>query len=311
MKLSHVVFSVSLAVTTIGCGSDSATPDGGPVTGEHYKYVMSNMTIPSNASQTQSLGMDIDSAFGGDAGIDNQLGSVLSALANMGFDNQTTISDSVKDGNITILMDLQTSSFTAASSAGVAISLGENPMPAPCTDPNDATTCGQHLMGTGSFTVANTPGSLNGSITGGKFTGGPGTIQVQIALQAGSPITLNLIAAKAELTGITADGIMTGKIAGAVPKSDVDGTIIPTVAAQLDATIGRDCTRMEPNCGCMENSTGASLVSGFDTDHNCSITSPELAANPLVMGLLVSDVEIEGTEAISLGVGMTAVKASF
>src|SRR5262249_16800319 len=150
------------------------------------------------------------------------LGQVLGTLASMGFPIQSTIDDAINQGSIILLIDFQTKDFMNASAAGLSVKIGANPMPAACTNPTDLTTCGKHLNGMASFSIdpkSPTDALVAGTIVNGTFNGGPGNIDLQIALGSTQPITLSLLDARAKATAITAGG-MTATVDGALSASD-------------------------------------------------------------------------------------------
>jgi hypothetical protein len=302
----------ALAVSTlslVACSDDegSSAPEG-----THYTFVSSEASVPTNNMQARDFGLDLN----GDKTVDNQLGMVLSTLQGQGFDVQGAITQAVLQGDIILMVDVQTKSFTSTSGAGLAIKLGAMPMPAACTDPTMIATCGQHLKGTGTFTIAaGSPdnAAVAGKIVGGVFTGGPGKISLQIALGAG-PVQLDLIGARAKATGITEAGIDSVILAGALTKEDLDGKVIPAIAMQIAPLITRDCNMptMPPGCGCAVGSTGKTVLSLFDTalPKDCMVTVDEIKTNSLIMALLSPDVKIDGKDALSLGIKVKATKGT-
>lgn len=299
-----------------GDGDDVADDTGDDTTeGEHYKYVADSASIPTTLQQVTEFGLDIDSDQpDGDVGVDNQLGSVLNALAQMGFTIQATVTESIAVGDIILLADYQTTAFDNATGAGFQIYLGDNPNPAACTDETDEV-CGHHLEGGAMFDIADgspTDARVTGDVVSSVFTGGPGTLALQIALSAGAPIQLDLIGARAEVRGASATGIDDGKIAGAVTEEQITNDILPAVATQLGDTIAEDCpTPAPPDCGCEPDSTGETLINTFDANDDCALTAAELAENPLIMGFLTPDVTIDGVDALSIGLKFTAVTAVY
>src|SRR5262249_39708956 len=147
----------------------------------------------------------------GDKSPDNQLGMVLGTLAGQGFDVQGAIKGAVDQGDIILLLDLQTKSYSSTGAAGLAIKLGDKAtaMPAPCTGATD-TTCRHRLDGTGKFTFASgSPDdvAVAGKVVGGTFNGGPGNFSLQIALGGTQAIQLDLIGARAKASGMSDNGI--------------------------------------------------------------------------------------------------------
>src|SRR6478672_5419835 len=138
MALLRPILFASALTSLVACGGgdDGTTPPSGP----HYGYVASEVTVPANNSQAREIGLDLN----GDKTIDNQLGMVLGTLAGQGFKVKDTLDLAVADGDIVLLLDMQTPSFDSTTGAGLTIKLGDAPSVEPCTDPANPTvpTCG-------------------------------------------------------------------------------------------------------------------------------------------------------------------------
>ncbi len=303
---------ISLGASLIACGGggdDGISPPEGP----HSTSVAATVSVPTNNNQARDFGLDLN----GDKTVDNQLGMVLGTLAGQGFKVQDTIDEAVATGSIILLVDFQSPNFDSTTAAGLQIKLGDNPVPAACTDPTMPATCGKHLAGTGMFSIAaGSPENVavGGKIIGGVFTGGPGDLSLQIALGGAEPIQLDLIGARAKGTGITANGFTELILAGALTQEDLDTKVIPAVHAQLGPLITRDCTGTAPPdpCGCTAGSTGKTIIGLFDTTpKDCTVSIEEIKTNSLIQSLLAPDVTINGKEALSLGIKVTTVKATF
>ena len=201
----------------------------------------------------------------------------------------------------------------------VYIGDGETAMPAPCASMTDMV-CRLHLAGTGMFgikTGTQTDAKLAGRIMAGKFTGGPGTINLQLSLNAGSPpIDLPLTMAKADIN-VSANGFGTGsKLGGAILQTDIEGKVHPAIQSIVTDLIDRDCTgtRTPPTCGCMSGSTGSSVLGFLDTQapRDCMVSLAEVTET--LNSLLTTDVDTNGdgtNDAVSLGIGVLAVKGTF
>lgn len=311
-----VLLTASMSFGLVACGGGDDDDDVIVPEGDHHGYVVDSVTIPLNSGQAEDLGFDID----GDGNVDNQLGNILSALiqaAGSGtLDLQGSIDNSVDEGSILLLADVQATSLTSAANVGFAVLLGDNPSPEPCTDPEDPLTCRQHLDGSGTFDIAAGADRdlvVGGNIVGGTFTGGPGELTLQISLAAGSAINLNLIEARARLTGISEDGIDDAIIGGAITQEDIDGQVIPAVHDTVSGIIDEDCTGTAPDC-CEAGSTGETLLGIFDENEDCEVPLDEIQNNSLIMTLLRADVDTDGDgeeDALSVGVGASAVKGTF
>jgi hypothetical protein len=312
--IRRILLASLLPTTLVAACSDDG---GGTVTasGPHHHYAVNKAFIPKNSAEARMFGLDVD----GKEGVDNQLGMVLGTLAGQGFDIQTSIDTAINDGTINLLVNLQTSSYTSSGGAGLSVHLGDNPMPAPCTDPNTPSTCGQHLKGTGMFSIAaGSPddAALTGKIVNGTFTGGPGNVHLQISL-AGATVDLDLIGAKAQTSGMSDDKIDSGIVAGAVTQDDLNTKVIPAIQSSLAPLIERDCNAPTmpmgtPPCGCMDGSTGKQVISLFDTSpKDCMVTVDEIKNNGLIQSLLAPDVSIDGKMALSIGLKVSTVKATY
>jgi hypothetical protein len=274
--------------------------------------VVSEASVPTNPTQAREFGLDLN----GDNVVDNRLGEVLAALGMQGFDVQSAITGAIDQGDIILLADLQTTSFTSAGGAGLQIKLGDkaSAVPAPCADVNDMV-CRKHLTGSGMFGLsASSPdnAAVAGKIVGGTFNGGPGDISLKIAIGSPTGVQLDLVGARAKATGMSEDGIQALFVAGALTEEDLNTQVIPAIHGQLVPIIQEDCTNTTPpDCGCMNPSTGRTILGLLDTSpKDCSVTVEEISNNVLLKNLLSPDVDIKGQQALSLGLKVKAVKAS-
>jgi hypothetical protein len=310
------VLAMAASLGLAACGGD----DGGSLPepeGEHHTFVVDSVTIPLDADEAEELGFDID----GDGTVDNQLGNILSALIQAGggdLDLQGSITESVNSGEILLLADIQATALTSAAACGFSLYLGENPSPAPCTNPDDPLTCRQHLDGTGTFDVdpSSPPDvTVRGNIVGGRFTGGPGDLALQIAFGE-TAINLTLIEARAEINGITDTGFEQSKVGGAVPDEVIQNEVLPAVSVAVNDIMTEDCPapRTPPTCGCMDGSTGETLMGIFDENGDCDVPETEVRENSLIVTLLRPDVDTDGDDepdSLSVGVGATAVAGTW
>jgi len=314
----------ALSLSFVACGGD----DGGTVIpeGEHYQYVSKRVLVPTNNNQAREYGLDLN----GDKTVDNQLGMVLGTLATMGFDIQATIDEAVAEGSIILLVDFQTPdpTFTSSSASGLQILLGDVPTPAACNvgetycntaTPPVCTGCQRHLDGNGAFTIkVGDVDALGGKIINGTFTGGPGDLSLQIALGGTDAIQLDLIGARAKASGISATGITSVILGGALTEDDLNTKVIPAIAAQIAPVITEDCNMLSapPLCGCTSGSTGKTVLDLFDggvpgSAKDCAVSVEEIKQNSLIQSLLAPDVTINGKKALSLGIKVEAVKGTF
>jgi hypothetical protein len=321
-------FALALSVASTACGSDDDSGAEAP-TGEHYGYVVA--TVDTRATNK----LDID----GNGSPENKLGDLLGTLNALKFMVQPAIDAAVASGTVLLLVDVQTTSFSGAGAAGVAFYLGDSATatPAPCTDATMISTCGKHLAGTGTFTLAaSSPRDtqLAGPFTGGTLKAGPGAIAIQIAL-TGAPVVVNLIGARAQISSVTADGIGKGIVGGAISQTELDNSIFPAIQAQLKTVIDDDCgaesvrslgiAAGETVCGKTEGATftpcapgtGATALAAFDAapagggQKDCKVSIEEIKTNSLVMPFLKPDVMVNGVPGVSVVLGFTAKKATF
>ena len=304
-----------------------APPDSSPkpdAAAGHYQYVIDHENVPTTSTQARAYGLDLNS----DGTVDNQLGMVFATLQGMGFTVQATVSQSIDTGSTLMLVDLDTSDFQNAAATTYTMLYGANPQPPACNGSAD-TTCRHHLAGNASFDIAadsphDTP--LAGSAVSGTFNDGPGHLGIQVAmLTSGPPIPFHMIGARTKLTGVSASGITAGIVAGAIPETELSATVYPALATNMASIIERDCcglatspggTTCNPNatpaCGCTSGSSGATVIGLFDTSpKDCKVTVTEISNNSLIQALFAPDVTIDGMQALSFGVQVTAVPAHF
>jgi hypothetical protein len=329
-----LVIATMMSASLIACGGGGDDDDDGgnqtvDPTGTNSQYVMSEILLPTTAAQANQYGLNLDGDEQGRP--DNALGQILSTLANQSgdVDLQGAIDEQVADGSIIILANIKATALTMASGVGVWIFLGANPSPAACTDVNDMT-CGKHLTGSASFDLdaaSPTDALLVGQIVGGKLNAGPGNVTIQISLvEGGDSLTLNLIGARLEIGSVSATGLMSGKLGGAVTDADLQNNILPALNDILADTINEDCTGTATStdaCGCAEGATGRTLLDLFDEDDTCDVTLQELKDNSLISSLLAPDVDLlDGSgnfnprsdgvkDSLSLGLAFTGVGATF
>ncbi len=339
LPLFALASALSLAAVACGGGGDDDVGGQPPVdpAGTNTQYVMDVITLPTSTAEADRLGLNIDGDEQGRP--DNALGSILSAVASQGgnIDLQASIDEQVQDGSIILLANLKATSTSMAAGAGMWVFLGDSAtvMPAACTDPLDLNTCGKHLDGNGQFTLdpqSPKDALITGPIIGGKFNGGPGKITIDVSLGGSGSIRMNLIGARIEVGSVTADGLASGKLGGAITKDELDNNVLPAMADVLQGTVDDDCTGVSEGtcpgqtckpCGCMDGSGGRTMLDLFDDDDSCNIDTAELMASSLISSLLAPDVDLlddngnfnprkDGVkDALSIGLGFSGVNATF
>lgn len=339
--LPSLILAPALSLSVVACGGGGDDDDGGDddnqvVSGADNQYVMDSLLLPTTATEANMYGLNLDNDPQGRP--DNALGSILSALAGQSgdLDLQGSLDEQVNAGEIIILSNIKADALTTWPDAGMWIYLGDNPNPAACTDEND-TVCGNHLQGGATFDVhADSPRGddslLYADIIGGKLTGGPGNVTIQISLVSGGDnLTLNLIGTKVEIASISETGLMNGKLGGAITEKDLDTVVLPALTDIIGGVIDEDCDVNATPC-CPDGSTGETLLDLFDEDPaDCVVTLEELQNNSLIASLLAPDVDllncpaedsdpsectfepnVDGFEdSLSLGLGFSGVSASF
>jgi len=317
---STVLFLGSIvALGLVACGGDDGGGDDDDdvinPAGTNNTFVISKISLPTNATEASQLGLDIDGKA--NDGVDNQLGTLLASIRSLapGLNLQMSLDEQVDTGGIILLSNIKATDLASAAGVGMWVYQGDTPTPAPCTDAND-TICRKHLTGTGMFGIkANTPtdAKLAGTIMAGKFTGGPGEITLQIALSDAGAIDLPLKKARAEIA-VTANGFGAGsKIGGAITQAHIDSKVIPAIHTTVVGIVARDCPKpMGTNCNCMAGSSGLSVLGFLDGNDDCVVTVEEVKTT--VNGILTPDIDLDGdmvNDAVSLGVGVAAFKGGF
>ena len=330
MRLVQSLFFLALAsLFAAGCGEVTSASCSGEdfSTATNIQQVASEITLPTAATATQ-LAFDLD----GNGKVDNTLGMLIDTVAQQAkVDAQGEVASAISKGDIIVLADVQATDLTNGCGK-VSVYLGANPNPAPCTDPANSATCGQHLQGTGTFDIAaNSPKdtSVFGTIKGGRFFldkgDAPGNFSLELDIIDGqAPIRLDLLGARIEITKISPDGI-TGRIGGAIKSSDLQNTVLPTVVNLVNGVVMTDCMLDAANvCQCAADSPGKIIADLFDKDDNCSVSAEELSTDPIISSLLLPDVDLldasgnfaapdaDGTlDSLSIAVGFSTKKATF
>jgi hypothetical protein len=183
------------------------------------------------------------------------------------------------------------------------------PAVAPCTDPQDITTCGHHLVGSISFTAdAALDPPLGGAGTADAFSAGPGAAHVVVPMFGGAPMTLPLVKARASFTRSPSQ--LAGKVGGGIPQAAIDGVVLPAMQGWLEAVVQRDC----PGGTCVAGSQGETFLSLFDADHDGAVTLAEVQGSDLIATLFTPDLDTDGNgtlDALSMGIGLELVGARF
>jgi hypothetical protein len=333
----------SLALGIGACGGTDdppATPDAGMATGTFTHFASDDILVPTSPAEANSYAFNLD----GDPQNrpDNALGGLLATLADPenGADIQTPLTTSIEEGTLVVLHSMQSDTLTTDTNVGWQVFLGDAIVAdaADCTVPADCGTgftCGAANTctvdySTAAFTVSAsspTDAKMIGNLVGGQYSGGPATVRLQLTLVDGQPpLDVNLIGAHIQ-ADVTATGCSNGKLGGAITKQDLDGEVLPALAAMMDGRLGDDVGCREDETQCSDASK--TIIQLFDkSPKDGMITVEELRSNSFIATILTPDVDllndpdedgigpygprIDGIEdSISLGVGFSCQAATF
>ncbi len=280
------------------CGLRAIHPTGDRLA----QYVIAKITLPVGAAQ---LAYDLD----GDGHPDDALGSIVSAVDALALAPQAATDAAVASGQLSFLLE-QISTDAAqqsATNAGARLTLAVPPATTPRFDGGDEYVVDPNAK----------LGEFVGDIVAGVFTSqDPAStlapIELTLALplvQGEPPLLLPLVAARVTFKHEANGRLSAGQLNGAIRKTDLDGAVLPTVAKLVTQQLA------------LGNASG---LATFDSNGDHVVTAAELAEHPLIQGLLAPDVAIFDSagafnpdphapekDCISLGVGFTAVTASF
>lgn len=288
-----------------GSGGSGAAGDAGDDADassvkQSYRFVSNAITLPAHASD---FAIDLD----GNGSVDNQLGAVFAALASQGLDLQGEQTAVIASGKGLELFRLQASDPT----------LGDDPTSI-VTLYRAVDTASPDFSGSGSFVVDGNQGTLDlaGVLSNGTFTSNPpptgvppGALPIHLAFLQ----DVKLIDAHVKFSA-SPTGLVQGQIDGAVTGNDINNVVIPNLAQYLDAI-----AKQNP---CSSQCTSVKQM--FDANNDGSITAQEVQSNSLLQALLAPDVDLldasgnldpnpnqASPDSVSVGIGFTAVKASF
>ena len=301
--------------TDDGSTDDGSTDDGGDdggtvdPAGTDNTFVLSELLLPT---ETNDYSVDLD----GDDMADNQLGMLLGVLAGQGLDVQGAVTEQIDQGGVILLANVKATDLASAEGVGFYVYLGDNPNPEACAGKED-TECRLHLAGDATFDIAEdspTDAVVVGANANGSFVGGPGEVTLELSLAAlADPLVITLSGARVEV-GVAADALSDGVLGGAITEENIQGQLIPGITAVLNGLLEESGCSADMDPCCPEGSTGEDILT-FIPDEDCVYTPEEVASS--AAGTLISqpdvdlDPAVEGNDAISLGVGFSAVPGSF
>ena len=284
--------AVAASAMSVGCGDNQFVAEG-----EHYQYVVSEISLAASATEAAQQGEDLD----GDGRRDNALGAVFGLLRREGFDIQPDVTAALRNGGILMGLDVQTPNLRDANFIGAQAYRGMSAVPLPCAS-SDPASCGQHLVGNAQIRVA--PAMEVNYATGPMQQGEAITRadELTLKLAIGTDVLINVMLHDVviRLTDLTATS-GNATFAGVVSETDVRDIVIPQAAKQFNRIIDRDCAIVAPatKCSCVSDSGGADLVELFDKNLDCEVSDQEMRSDSIVKTLTYPDIES------SVGPGMS------
>lgn len=308
MKLRSILLQATLmAFLLTACGvvptpkpTPTPTPTPVPTTAGApavtYHFVTSKLMIPVTQDQANAFALNIDSSP--DNHTDNLFGSLLSLLNTSvpGLEMQETIDQAVNAGQAITLHTLKTDTGSATWS----VFLGQPVAEAPRFDGSDTFTLLPE-------TPTNT--QINGTLTNGHFSGGPGEVRAQMII-LGSSIDVGLIGVRLE-ADVNEKGCTNGKLGGGITVSEFREKVLPKLVEGLNSVVAAD------------KELGPSILSVFDTDQNGSVSLDELQNNIIIQLATSPDLDLldasgkfnprqDGVkDTMSIGMGFACAAANF
>lgn len=325
----------SLALVAAGCGgntgggvdqgaaagdlSTGGNADLGPGadlarTAMTFRYVSDHIALPQSQNDYAA---DLNGS-----GKKNKLGVIVSLLATQKVDLQAQEDIAFAKGQGLFLFALSSGDATLMTDASATASAWS----AVTKDKPD-------FSGGGTFTVD--PSAMKASFDGPLFKGAfqsadpktlamPPTLRLNVVLSPTNQIGLPVVGARLAFSAAT-DKLAMGQINGAIKKTDVDAALVPALAKLFNdiahhMPCAADCMQVKSTFdvgGCTNPDGTKAKVDG-------TVDVCEIANNGLVQVLLTPDVQLfdksgswkpdksnAAPDCLSLGVGFTAVKASF
>jgi len=271
-----------------------------PATGLQYQFVTNRLLLPATREQTQAFALNIDNDA--QQNPDNKFGELLTLLTSAvpGLELQSTLDQAVDTGQLISLHMVKTDDLLNDPSVSWSVFLGQRTQSEPTFDGSDQFTLD-------STTPLNSP--IIGSLTNGRFVGGPGAAQVRMVL-LGQQIDVDLIGVHLE-ADFSANGCVDGKLGGGVTVEEFRNRLLPALAEGLNQIIKANNTAATP------------LLQAFDSDKDGAITAQELENIPLLMIAVSPDLDLldssdkfnpgqDGVkDSYSIGLGFTCVPAAF
>jgi hypothetical protein len=245
--------------------------------------------------------------FDNDGVVDNALGAILAAMASLGgMDFQGALDYAVYSGDLLQLLRLFAQSL---SSDPAAVLQTWAATPQSCCTSTTTSACQTQAQatcfnGTHGFTPdpSNPQGAvLTGTIAAGSMSLSGSKMSIRMPLGVAGTIELTLLDPHM-LGQVSSSGVTQGVVAGGIPQWDLQNKLIPAVALQLDHLLKDPLT---------DPLTRSTLQTLFDGNMDGTITAAEVANSTIIKTFLAGDVDVnnDGTNELSVGLGFTAVPA--
>ena len=284
--------------------------DMGPFTcnKDCFDYVVDRVLLPMTSTTAQQYSLE----FKGKKY--NALGNILALLANQapGLDMQSGMDNAVCAGKTIDLLRVKAASLTSGSALGHSWVGADAKCCAlsSCLDPYSTTKClasatAKCFAGTGTFKPDPKYPKvmlLFGTIANKQVSLGPGKLIVRVTLSSLGSMDLALVGATIHGT-IDSAGITSGVLAGGIPETVLNNSVIPNIAQILDGLL------KDP---LIDSSTKTMIKTLFDSNSDGSISTAEVMNNALIKTFLAGDVDLDGDGKmeLSVGLGFTAVKGT-
>ncbi len=261
-----------------------------PPTVPPLMQVVVNRLLAPRDDKAYSLDLDQDGVK------DNRLGEIMAILllTAKDIDFQAEVDKAVQNGDVILLGEVFARSLRDDPTTVFAAHAGADSD----GDPSN------NFSGSASLKIhKDSPPDvrLGGKIAAGALDLGPGTLSVQLPLFPGqAPTTVTL--RRARIQGqISAAGIASGILAGAIPEEEVDQILLPALADLLTTYLTDPTASTE-----LRN-----LLKLFDLDGDDRITGDELQKSIFAMVLqpdvMTGDEPDLRPDSLSIGLGFTAV----
>jgi hypothetical protein len=245
-----------ILVVVAACSSDGSSDVVGPFTGTTHRYVVDKLTLLQSDARYE-LGDDLD----GDGMIDNQLGTIISALS-MTHDTSTHAADMIAAGSLASSVLVEADSLGSDDSVGVRY-FG--------ADGDPATVAGGRIHN-GTFVSNRT-----------RETHVPGAAKVRLPIFADAdPVAMSLEGVEIDFMSDGAGGLE-AIVRGGIPIEEARSAAYAGIAQMMTT----NPTAHLP------------FARVLDTDHDGVITMAEIADNSLVTAFIRTD--LHATMRLSAG----------